>query len=45
MAKDDLVGNMNTEWLLNFFEEKGEHLAINKRALNKSISLAEEIFV
>lgn len=45
MANDDLVGNMNTEWLLHFFEEKGEHLSINKEALNKSLSLAEEIFV
>jgi hydroxymethylglutaryl-CoA lyase len=45
MAKDDLIGNMNTEWLLDFFEEKGEHLSINKKALNKSLSLAEEIFV
>jgi hydroxymethylglutaryl-CoA lyase len=45
MAKDDLIGNMNTEWLLHFFEEKGENLSINKKALNKSLSLAEEMFV
>ncbi len=45
MAKDNLVGNMNTEWLLAFFEEKGENLSINKKALNKSLSLAEEMFV
>ena len=45
MANDDLVGNMNTEWLLNFFEEKGEELSFNKEALAKSLAIAEEIFV
>lgn len=45
MANDDLVGNMNTEWLLSFFEEKGEDLSINKEALAKSLAIAEEIFV
>jgi hydroxymethylglutaryl-CoA lyase len=45
MANDDLVGNMNTEWLLSFFEEKGEELSFNKEALAKSLAIAEEIFV
>ena len=45
MANDELVGNMNTEWLLQFFDEKGETLNINKTALQKSLQLADSIFV
>ena len=45
MANDDLVGNMNTEWLLSFMEENGEQLSINKQFLHESLRLAEEIFV
>ncbi len=45
MAENELVGNMNTEWLLSFFEEKGEKIFINHEALNNSLLLAEEIFV
>ena len=45
MANDELVGNMNTEWLLRFFEEKGEDLHINQQALQMSLQLADSIFV
>ena len=45
MANDDLVGNINTEWLISFMEEKAEQLSINKTALNKSLQLADEIFI
>ncbi len=45
MANDELVGNMNTEWLIQFFEEKKEQLSVNKEALEKSLKLADEIFV
>ena len=45
MANDDLVGNMNTEWLLQFFRERGEDLSINEEALHKSLRLADAIFV
>lgn len=45
MAKDDLVGNMTTEWMLDYFEQKGAHLSINKEALQQSLLLANEIFV
>ena len=45
MANDDLVGNMNTEWLLQFFQEKGEDLPINEEALQTSLRLADAIFV
>jgi hydroxymethylglutaryl-CoA lyase len=45
MANDDLIGNINTEWLISFMEENGEHLSINRQALQKSLQLAEEIFI
>lgn len=45
MAHDDLVGNMNTEWLLHYLREKGEALTLNNAALEKSLQLAEQIFV
>lgn len=44
MANDDLVGNMNTEWLLHFMDENRELLSINKKALSNSLRIAEEIF-
>jgi len=45
MADDELVGNMNTEWLLGYFREKGHNLTLNEEALQKSLILANEIFV
>ena len=45
MADDELVGNMNTEWMINYFETKGINTAINKNALLDSLAIAEEIFV
>ena len=45
MADDELVGNMNTEWMINYFETKGIATGINKNALLDSLAIAEEIFV
>ena len=45
MANSDLVGNMNTEWLLRYFKEKEPALYMDDAALEKSLSLAEQIFV
>lgn len=45
MADDELVGNMNTEWMINYFETKGIDPGINKIALLDSLAIAEEIFV
>jgi hydroxymethylglutaryl-CoA lyase len=44
MAKDELVGNMNTEWMINYFEENNFVTGINKEALEKSLQIAGEIF-
>lgn len=44
MANDELVGNMNTEWLLDFFRDKGEPLPLNESALQEALQTAGEIF-
>ena len=45
MANDELVGNMNTEWMINYFETKGINTGVDKNALPDSLTSAEEIFV
>ena len=45
MADDELVGNMNTEWMINYFETKGIDTGINKNALLDSLAIADQIFV
>ena len=45
MAGNDLVGNMDTETLINFFEKKECTLDLDKVALQDCIKMAEEIFV
>lgn len=45
MANDELVGNMNTEWMISHFEQKLLSPQLNKEALLESLRLAEEIFV
>jgi hydroxymethylglutaryl-CoA lyase len=44
MAGNELVGNMNTEWLISFLEEKQALPALDLQALNESRSLALEVF-
>ena len=45
MAGDELVGNMNSELVITYLEEKGLLTELNKEALNKSLRIAAEIFV
>lgn len=45
MANDALVGNMNTEWLLHYLEEKSAAPQLNKTALEESLRMAEQLFV
>ncbi|HUC83504.1 MAG TPA: hydroxymethylglutaryl-CoA lyase [Flavisolibacter sp.] len=45
MAGNALVGNMNTEQMIPFLEEKNLLQNLNKEALHKSLRLASEIFV
>ncbi|MEJ7682203.1 MAG: hydroxymethylglutaryl-CoA lyase [Segetibacter sp.] len=44
MAKDELIGNMNTEWMINYFKNHNLLSSINEEALQESLRLAEEIF-
>jgi hydroxymethylglutaryl-CoA lyase len=45
MAQDDLVGNMNTELMIPYLEEKGLLKKLNKDALLESLQIASEIFI
>jgi hydroxymethylglutaryl-CoA lyase len=45
MADDELVGNMNTELMINYFEENNLLAGLNKEALQESLRIAGEIFV
>jgi hydroxymethylglutaryl-CoA lyase len=45
MANDDLVGNMNTENMVDFFEKQNLINSINKEALQESLRIASEVFV
>lgn len=45
MAQDELVGNMDTEYMLQLFADKEFEYPINKGALAESIIMAGEIFV
>src|SRR4029079_11002723 len=45
MANDELVGNMNTEWMISYFEDRDLLPQLNKEALNESLRIAAEIFI
>lgn len=45
MAGNELVGNMDTEWMINHFGEKKLLPALNGAALKESLRIAGEIFV
>ncbi len=45
MADDELVGNMNMEMMIGYFEEKGIGTGIRKEALAESLRIASEIFI
>lgn len=44
MADDELVGNMNSELMIGYFEEKGMISGLDKDALQESLRIAGEIF-
>jgi hydroxymethylglutaryl-CoA lyase len=45
MANDELVGNMNSEWMIDYFKEKKLITGLNEDALRESLKLAGEIFI
>ena len=44
MANDELVGNIDTEWLISYLEQYDDLQGLNRTALAKSVNLANEIF-
>jgi len=44
MANDDLIGNINTEWLVGFLEQRKLLPAVNMEALQQSLTMARTIF-
>lgn len=44
MAADELVGNMPTEFLIDFLTEKGEAPHLNQNALSNALQIADELF-
>ncbi len=45
MADDELVGNMQTESMISYFDAKGILPGLNKEALAESLAIAGEIFI
>jgi hydroxymethylglutaryl-CoA lyase len=45
MADDELVGNMNSELIIQYFKEQGLLPALNEDALNESLRIAGEVFI
>ena len=45
MAQDDLVGNMDTIFMIEYFREKNLLQDLDEDALAESLQIAAEIFV
>jgi hydroxymethylglutaryl-CoA lyase len=45
MAGNELVGNMDTEWMIEHFRHKKLALSLDEAALKESLQLAGEVFV
>jgi len=45
MAQDELVGNMDTELMIPYFEEQNLVTGLDKEALQESLRIAAEIFI
>ncbi|RYZ52758.1 MAG: hydroxymethylglutaryl-CoA lyase [Chitinophagaceae bacterium] len=45
MAGNDLVGNMNTDWILSSLEASGIETGINREAYQHCVQLAKQVFV
>ena len=45
MAEDELVGNINTQNVIQFFENQGVELGLEKNEFEKSVKMSREIFV
>ena len=44
MAQDDLVGNMDSELMIQYFQQQNNLINLNQDALRESLLIASEIF-
>ena len=44
MAGDTLIGNIDTEWMINYFKSRNILPPVNEAALQRSLQLAAEVF-
>jgi hydroxymethylglutaryl-CoA lyase len=44
MANDDLVGNMDTEWMIRYFQHENDPVSLNENEFKTAIQMAEQIF-
>ena len=45
MANDVLIGNMNTEWIIDYMQQQNVYLPINKKYLQQAIEEADKVFI
>jgi hydroxymethylglutaryl-CoA lyase len=45
MAEDELVGNINTQNMIQYFDNQGVDLQLNKMAFQKSVEISRNIFM
>ena len=45
MAEDELVGNINTQNMIQYFENQGVSLALDKDEFRKSVEISKNIFI
>jgi hydroxymethylglutaryl-CoA lyase len=45
MAEDELVGNINTQNMIQYFENQGVKLSLNKNEFIKSVEISRNIFI
>ena len=45
MAEDELVGNINTQNMIQYFENQGVNLGLNRFELNKCVEISRDIFI
>jgi hydroxymethylglutaryl-CoA lyase len=45
MADDELVGNMNSEWMIDYFKQRNLLPELNAEALGESLRMAGKIFI
>jgi hydroxymethylglutaryl-CoA lyase len=44
MASDQLAGNMNTQWMIDYFRDRNILKSMNEQALKEAVKLAGQVF-